>query len=100
MKSEDHANFVAAKIVADAEAYLDDRLTRAGLSAVIERSMIEVFMLPAIGDRVSDAARLLLITMMHVAKSDGERELRWRELMRGFCRHVRFESQALLRGDA
>jgi hypothetical protein len=99
----EHANFVAAKTVALATAFLDGRHDAAELGRSAHSLMCE---LVAVSDdaparAILDPARLLVISMVGTAGAEGEaRRERWRDLMGALVKLVKFESHELRRSGA
>jgi hypothetical protein len=96
----EHANFVAAKVVALATAFLDGRNDAAELRRNAQSLMCEIV---AVSDdaparAILDPTRLLVIAMAGTAAASGEaRQDRWQHLMGALVELVRFESHELRR---
>ena len=99
----EHANFVAAKVVAQATAYLDGRNDLADLARNAQSLMIEL--VPCSDDRdaksMLDLARLLVIAMIGTAGAKSEARLdRWQQVMGALVELVRHESHELRKSGA
>lgn len=95
------ANFVAARAVAHATAFLDGRTDMAELARNGCSVQLELLALPGDGEEraILDAARLLVIAMMGSARcGDEPRRARWRQVMGALVELVLHESLAL-RGE-
>lgn len=103
MSAAEHANFVAAKVVSYAEAYIAGRADRAELAQNAHSVMIE---LVACSDELAakailDPARLLVIAMIGVSGTDEQaRRMRWSDVMIALVHMVRDESHELRRSGA
>lgn len=97
LSPRDAANLLAGKAVAGAEAYLFGHSDRGGLGRAADALMLEVF--NAEDDRPSvllDQVRILTIVMLRTARSEGERNARWRSsVLAAFAELVRNESLGL-----
>jgi hypothetical protein len=91
----EHVNFIAAKVVAHATAYLDHRNDRELLARNAQAVMGELLI--SIGEdraakAILDPTRLLVQAMMGTANAEGEARLdRWRDVMAALVDLVRQE---------
>ena len=94
----DHANFVAAKVVAYATAFLDGR-SDADTLYITARSVMTELMVVGEDTRakgIIDAARLLTIAMLNAsATKDIPRLDRWQQVMGALVELVRLECKNL-----
>jgi hypothetical protein len=94
----EHANFLAAKTVAHATAFLDGRNDATDLARNTRSVQFEIL---AAGDDVSakpilDASRMLVVAMMATAwVHDEARLVRWQQVMGALVELVQHESLAL-----
>lgn len=99
----EHANFLAAKVVAHATAFLDGRNDAAELGRNAKAMQIELMIGtddPA-SRAVLDPARLLVVAMMGASYAHGEpRQDRWQHVMGALVELVRHESTELRRTGA
>lgn len=99
----EHANFLAAKAVAHATAYLSG-LNDAALLGLNARSMfLELIAAPddTRAKPILDASRLLVVAMSGAAASaDAVREDRWQQVMGALVELVRHESKQLRQAHA
>jgi len=103
MSPPEHANFIAAKVVSHAMAYIDGRNDRALLGRNAESVMIELIACSDDPDAktILDPARLLVIAMIGTAGADDEaRRMRWCDVMVALIHMVRQESHELRRSGA
>jgi hypothetical protein len=96
----EHANFVAAKVVSHATAFLDGRNDAGELGRNARSVMCEL--IPVTDDAsakaILDPARLLTIAMMNTAAAEGDaRQDRWQHVMGALVELVRHESHELRR---
>ncbi|ODM71718.1 hypothetical protein [Bradyrhizobium elkanii] len=96
----EHANFIAAKVVSHATAYLDGRNDLADLARNAASVMIEL--VACSDDRearsILDPARLLTIAMIGTAGAASDARLdRWQQVMGALVELVRHESHELRR---
>jgi hypothetical protein len=99
----EHANFIAAKVIAHATAYLDGRNDAADLGR--NARSVQCELIPITEDRTAkailDPARLLVVAMMGAAASEGDARLdRWQHVMAALVELVRHESHELRRTGA
>lgn len=103
MSPAEHANFIAAKVVAQATAFLDGRHDLADLARNAPSLMIELVACsddPA-AKSILDPARLLTIAMIGTARAVGEARLdRWQQVMGAMVELVRHESHELRKSGA
>lgn len=103
MSPPEHANFIAAKVVAHAMAYIERRNDREQLGRNAQSDMIE---LVACSDEplartILDPTRLLVIAMIGTAGSEDQaRRARWCDVMIALISMVRHESHELRRTGA
>jgi hypothetical protein len=99
----EHANFVVAKAVSHATAYLDGRNDADQLGRNARAVMCEL--IPVTDDprakAILDPARLLTIAMLNAAVAQGEaRQDRWSQVMGALVELVRHESTELRKSGA
>jgi hypothetical protein len=94
----EHANFLAAKAVAHATAYLDGRNDAALLARNAHSVQYEILAAPEdpLAKPALDAARMLVVAMLGASTAIGEvRQDRWRNVMGALVELVCGESMAL-----
>ena len=99
----EHANFLAAKVVGYATAFLDGRHDTITLGRNARSAQMEV--LAAVDDPQAkatlDPVRLLIVAMMGTSYADSEvRQDRWQQVMGSLVELVRHESSELKRTGA
>ena len=97
----EHANFLAAKVVSHATAYLEGRQDAAELSRNARSVMLELIAAPddPHAKPVLDASRLLVVAMTGAAWAhEPAREDRWQQVMSALVDLVRHESLRLRLG--
>jgi hypothetical protein len=103
MSAAEHANFIAAKVIAYATAYLDGRNDLADLARNAHSISIELDVCSDDPDArpILDAARMLRNAMTGTAGAIGEARLdRWQHLMGVLVEMIRHESHELRRSGA
>lgn len=103
MSPAEHANFVAAKVVAHATAFLNGSHDAGQLGSNARSVNLEL--IPCADDlkarAILDAARLLVTAMLGAAAAEGEaRQDRWMHAMAAMIELVRYESTELKRSGA
>lgn len=97
------ANFLAAKAVGYATAFLDGRSDAAQLGAEADQLMLDMLTVPLDVDaaNLSDPARLLVITMMRMSRCEEPWRLeRWQMIAASLVELVRRESKELRESGA
>lgn len=100
MTEPEQANFLAAKVVAAATAYLDGRHEAAQLAVDADRLHSELLLSGTANEAqgILVPARLLVIAMTRAARCVGEARLdRWQAVMGALVELVRHESHELRR---
>lgn len=103
MRPPESANFIAAKAVAHATAYLDGRNDAALLARNADDMQCELIVASSEGNanRILDPTRLLVVAMSRTAIAQGEaRQDRWQSVMGALVELVRHESHELRRTGA
>ena len=99
----EHANFISAKVVAHATAYLDGRNDADTLYITARSVFCELI---AVGEdlrakAILDATRLLTVAMLNASSTkDAARLDRWQQVMGALVELVRMESAELKRSGA
>ncbi len=99
--SLDSLNFLAGKAVASATAFLGGRSSSARLATEADQLLLDMLAIPThpphpAAFNLSDPARLLIITLMRIARcSDEWRLARWEMIAGALVELVRRESNAL-----
>jgi hypothetical protein len=100
MTEPEHANFLAAKVVAGATAYLDGRHDATQLAVDADRLQSELLLTGTANEAqgILVPARLLVAAMMRVSRAHGDARLdRWQAVMGALVELVRHESHELRR---
>ncbi len=99
----EHANFIAAKAIAHATAYLDGRNDARQLGGNADQVQCELLTTATDIDanRILDPVRMLLVAMSRASLAEGEsRQDRWQQVMGALVELVRHESTELRRSGA
>lgn len=99
----EHANFLAAKVIAYATAYLDGRNDAAALGISARSAMLELVVATddPTAKAILDPARLLAVAMLNTSAAEGEaRQDRWMQVMGALVEMVRHESRELKKSGA
>lgn len=99
----EHVNFIAAKAIAHATAYLDGRNDAVQLGRNADQVQCELLgtMPEPEANRIVDPVRMLLVAMSRASLAEGDdRQDRWQQVMGALVELVRHESTELRRSGA